>query len=158
MYSFRLYAKSYKFIRYAATTEGLISNLPLSLGEMEFEDYSLFSEVEFDIKSDNSLVIIILKDDELYDKNLLYLFNKIFEYNKSFETFTLNEGNYCIIRLNNDYVTNYFISIESNKPSLKIIEDIDSFESDKPSTQILNQKIVYAYNEAEVIIKTRFYD
>ena len=91
MDSFRLYAKSYSYIRYAATTEDSIINLPLSLNKMTFKEYTLYNQVVFDLKSDNYYVIIILKDDELYDKNLLYLFNKLVDPDLSFETFTLNK-------------------------------------------------------------------
>ena len=153
---FRFYSKSNKYIQYTTTTEDLINILPFSLEEMKFQTLSLYYSNE--IKSDN-YVIIILKDDEEYDKNLIYIFDKLYDFKTSFETFTLYKGNYSFIRYNDRLYNNFFISIESNKPSLKKLEDIDSFERDETSTQILNQKFVYAFNEDDdVIIKIRFYD
>ena len=155
--SFGVYSKSHQFIKYAIVSEVLVNSLPLSLEEMEFEDYSLYYNIN--ITSDN-YVIIILKDNDIYDKNLLYLYNQFVTYKTSFETFTLERGNYAFINLadNNINYYNLFISIESSLPSLKIIEDIDSFEKDEPSTQIINQKIVYAYNgDEDVNIKIRYY-
>ena len=120
---------------------------------MEFTDYSLYNNITL---SSYSYAIIILKDNEIYEKNILYLFNKLVNCTNLFERFTLHKGNYAMI-LFNDY--NYFFtSVESTKPSLKIVEDIDSFKKDESSTQIVNQKVVYAYNEDEdVNIKIRFY-
>lgn len=96
--SLNFYSKWYTFTKYATTTEDLINNLPWSLGEMKFYDCYYHN---INIQSDN-YAIIILKDDETYDKNLIYLFNALIDYKKSFETFTLLKGNYTIFRLNND--------------------------------------------------------
>ena len=152
MDSFRLYSKSYSYIRYAPTTEDSISNLPLSLGEMQFKEYTLYNQVVFDIKSDNYYVIIILKDDELYNKNIIYLFSKLVESTTSFKTFTLNKRTHYILRYDFSS-TKFFTSIESNKPSLKKIEKID----DEASALIINQKIVCAYSEDEAVIKMRYF-
>ena len=157
MDSFGIYSKSHQFIKYSIASEVLVNNLPLSLNEMEFKDYSLYYNIN--ITSDN-YVIIILKDKDIEDKNILYLYNKFVTYKKSFETFTLESGNYTFINLSDGNLNSFncFISIESSLPSLKIIEDIDSFERNEPSTQIINQKIVYAYNgDKDVNIKIRYY-
>ena len=123
--SFIFYSKSHKYLRYTTTTKELINNLPMSLDEMTFDDFSIF--YNFEIESDK-YVIIILTDNKIFEKNLFYLFNNLVEYKEFFETFTIFKGTYTMIHLNNDYVDNFFISIESSKPCLKIIEDIDSFE------------------------------
>ena len=153
--SFRIYSKSHKLIKYAIATKALVEKLPFSLGEMTLTDYSIYNNVTF---SEYSYVIIMLKDNEIYEKNILYLFNKLLNCTRLFETFILDKGIYAMILLNEKNYQYFFTSVESNNPSLKIIEDIDSFEKDESSTQIVNQKIVYAYNENEDSnIKIRFY-
>ena len=72
--SFGLYSKSHKSIKYVIATEAKVKRLPFSLEEMEFTDYSLYNNITI---SSYSYAIIILKDNEIYEKNILYLFNKL---------------------------------------------------------------------------------
>ena len=156
MQNFYLYSKLYTFIKYSFTTKELINNLPNSLDEMEFNSYSPSTNI--DINSD--YILIILRDNEKYDKNIIYLYNQIFLFSESFKSITLSKGNYSIINCENSNDDKYFfISIDSSKPILKSIEDIDSFEKDDFYSLIINQKLVLAYNEDEedVIIKMRYY-
>lgn len=153
--NFRFYSNSYTYIKYTETTEELIYKLPSSLEDMQFKAYTLNSEIN--IKS-GKYILIILKDDESSKKNLICLFDTLIENKDYFYTFKIYKGNYSIILSNSGEQEHFFSSIESNKPSLKSME-IDSFEKEEFLSQIINKKIVLAFNkENNIIIKLRYYN
>ena len=150
----KLYSKNHIYIQYSPINEDLVDNLPDSLEKMQFLFFNDFSNLNC-----RSYLIIILKDDEEYEKNIIYLYHYAITLTQSFKSYNLNKGNYSLIRTVQNLNKRLFISVECNKPSLKIINDTNGLEIVDNLTQVENQKLIIAYNEFEDIeIKIRYYE
>ena len=99
MKTLKLYCTSYKSIIYSFISKKDFTNLPNSLNEKEFNDYTPLSEIN--IYSD--FLLMILTDNEVYEKNIIYNYNHLYNITKSFESFTLFKENYSLIMFDERY-------------------------------------------------------
>ena len=74
MKTFKLYCTSYESIKYSFISKKDFTNLPNSLNEKEFNDYTPLSAIN--IYSD--FLLMILTDNEEYEKNIIYSYKYLF--------------------------------------------------------------------------------
>lgn len=151
MNDFTINSNHREYLQLCFITKDILNNLLESLEKLEWMmDY--FYPIK--INNDSDYALIAFKDNENYDINVFYIYDKSIHLTNYFSKLTIPKNNYIIIATTKIYYNNYFISYETSKPSIRLFNDTDS----SVYTQVFNEQSIAIYNEDEDFeFKMRYY-